>query len=81
MNPIVAKKKKPASGFGARLYALREAAGLTQEELAKRVGVKRLTLIRYESGETEPGYTIIGKLAQALGVEPNQFWSDGADAE
>ena len=30
----------------------RERLGLTQEELAKRLGKNRLTIIRYESGET-----------------------------
>ena len=30
----------------------RERLGLTQEELGKRLGKNRITIIRYESGET-----------------------------
>jgi DNA-binding XRE family transcriptional regulator len=30
----------------------RERLGLTQEEMAKRLGKNRLTIIRYESGHT-----------------------------
>jgi transcriptional regulator with XRE-family HTH domain len=31
----------------------REQLGLTQEELAKHLGVKRLSVIRWENGQTE----------------------------
>ena len=31
---------------------MRERLGLTQEELAKRLGKNRASIIRYESGET-----------------------------
>jgi transcriptional regulator with XRE-family HTH domain len=31
-----------------------ERLGLTQEEIAKRLGKNRISIIRYESGETVP---------------------------
>jgi len=30
----------------------RKGLGLTQEQLAKRLGINRMTIIRYESGES-----------------------------
>jgi transcriptional regulator with XRE-family HTH domain len=55
--------------LGRRIAAERVAAGLTQEELAKRVGVVRKTMVRYENGERDaPFITLIG-IARALGLE------------
>ena len=38
----------------ARIVTLREAAGLTQAELARRVGVNKLTVSRWERGAMRP---------------------------
>jgi HTH-type transcriptional regulator / antitoxin HipB len=37
-------------GFGAALATVRKAAGLTQTELAERVGAERTTIINMEHG-------------------------------
>ena len=37
-----------------RLRALREEKGLTQEKLAKELGVARMTIVCYESGKNSP---------------------------
>jgi transcriptional regulator with XRE-family HTH domain len=39
---------------GARLKKLREAKGLSQEEVAKIIGVGRTTYLKYETGENKP---------------------------
>lgn len=44
----------------------REAAGLSQEELARVSAVSRVSIARYESGKREPTLTIAAKLAAAL---------------
>lgn len=44
----------------------REAAGLSQEELARVSDVSRVSIARYESGKREPTLTIAAKLAAAL---------------
>jgi transcriptional regulator with XRE-family HTH domain len=41
--------------FPGRLRELREAAGLTQTELAEQVGVLRSAVARWERGIREPG--------------------------
>ena len=48
---------------------LREARGLTQEELAKRAGIKRPYVSHLESGvRKNPSLPTLKKLARALGV-------------
>ena len=48
--------------------ALREAAGLTQAELAARVGVTRQTLIAIEAGRYSPTLELAFQLVREFGV-------------
>ena len=57
--------------FGEKLKAARLAAGLTQEELAARCGLKKQSISRYENSEREPNIRIAKMLADALGVSIN----------
>jgi tetratricopeptide (TPR) repeat protein/transcriptional regulator with XRE-family HTH domain len=52
----------------ARLAQRRKAVGLTQEQLAERLGVERTTVVRWERGETQPLPWLRPRLAKALGV-------------
>lgn len=54
-------------GIGANIQATRQAAGLTQEQLAAEVGVSRQTVAKWESGETSPDLEHAAALADALG--------------
>lgn len=47
---------------------LRESAGLTQGELAQKLGVSRITILRWETGENEPRSRHIRDLARILDV-------------
>lgn len=51
-----------------RIRALRKKKGMTQEELARKIGVKRAVISKYESGSIEPSLTQLQKIADALGV-------------
>ena len=53
--------------MGEKLRAAREAAGLTQTQLADKVGVQQRDISRWETGRREPGVLIVKKMAQALG--------------
>ena len=56
--------------YGARLKALREARGLTQEQLAKKSGMDVHVIKWVESGILDPGMGRTARLADALGVNP-----------
>ncbi len=56
--------------FAANLRRLRNAKGISQEDLAYEADVNRTYLSKLEKGVSYPGLEIIAKLADALGVEP-----------
>jgi transcriptional regulator with XRE-family HTH domain len=51
-----------------RIQLLRKQAGLTQVELAGKIGVSKSQFIRYESKNVQPPANIINKLADVLGT-------------
>ena len=58
----------PDFEFGSRLNRLRKDAGLTQAQLGGRIGVTAKAVSQWENGRTEPALSLLGKLADALGV-------------
>ena len=54
---------------GGLLQAAREAAGLSQVELARRAGVTQSVISAYESGARQPSLVTIGRLVAATGAE------------
>ena len=58
-----------------RLREARAAAGWTQAELARRVGVSRKTINTVENGVFVPSTVLALKLAQALGVPVEGLFS------
>jgi transcriptional regulator with XRE-family HTH domain len=57
--------------FGARLRQRREAAGLTQEELASRVGLSSNAVSSLERGTRKHPHTV-RSLADALGLSEDE---------
>jgi transcriptional regulator with XRE-family HTH domain len=57
-----------SKGIPTVLKSLREKAGLTQTELAERLGVYQSMVARWELGKGEPGISMAKPLAEALGV-------------
>lgn len=47
-----------------RLKEAREKAGLTLEELSKRINISKRTLQNYESNKNEPTVSIVNKIAE-----------------
>jgi transcriptional regulator with XRE-family HTH domain len=56
------------NGLGAYVARRREQLGLTQQELAERVGVRRDTIAQIETRTKLPGADVRRRLAAALGV-------------
>jgi len=52
--------------LGERISRLRRAAGLSQEELGRRAGVKAVQISKYERAIYAPRAAILGRLAVAL---------------
>ena len=55
--------------LGKQLKEARAGANLSQEELAKRIGVSRQTISNWENGRSEPDLETLGRIAELLGVE------------
>lgn len=62
--------KQVDNAFGRRLAERRVALRITQEEMARRMGVSRTAYHSWESGTFEPGLDRIRALACVLGVPP-----------
>ncbi len=67
--------------FGERLRAAREAAGLTQAELADTAGIHRVDVNRYERGKFEPSLSVAFRLADALGVRVDDLRGEKNEGE
>jgi transcriptional regulator with XRE-family HTH domain len=65
-------------GFHLRLKRLREAAGLTQGELAERAGMSKGGVANLEQGIRRPEWDTVQALAKALGVDCRAFQDDAA---
>lgn len=68
------------SAFAERLAALLRQRGLTQVELAARVGVTRAAMSRYVSGDREPRFVTLVRIADELGVHVDELLAHDGDS-
>lgn len=60
-----------------RLKRERQLAGLTQAQLAKKVGICQQTVSKHEKSKITPGhFTIIRQYEKALGVSAEDLFPD-----
>jgi len=59
--------------IGARVKALREAAGLSLRDLSERSGVSAPMLSQVERGETSPTLTVAARIASGLDLQLSQL--------
>lgn len=58
---------------GVRIRLIREALGLTQDDLAKRVGLKRVSVANIEIGRQRLLLDSVEDFARALGTSPKHL--------
>jgi len=59
--------------LGERLRSMRSQRGATQQELADRAGISRVSVVRIEAGEQSPRYQTLAALSDALGISIEQL--------
>jgi transcriptional regulator with XRE-family HTH domain len=64
-------------GFGQRLAQLLEEREMTQLDLAARVGVTRAAMSRYVSGDREPRFVTLVRIAEELDVHVDELLGSG----
>lgn len=63
------EKAGRAIRLATEIRALREARGLSQRELAERVGTTQSAIARLEGGNISPSLPTLDKIAEALDAE------------
>ncbi len=58
---------EPEYALIEQILELREQLGLTQEELAKRIGTRQCNISRFENGNSNPSLAFLKKIAAGLG--------------
>jgi transcriptional regulator with XRE-family HTH domain len=59
--------------LGANVRRHRQLKGMTQEQLALEAGMERSYVSDLERGTRNPTVRALGRLAEALGVEPKEL--------
>lgn len=59
--------------IGENIKKAREAAGLTQKELAEKLGISVAMISRWEKGTRNPKMSTLTKIADAIGCDPVIF--------
>lgn len=51
----------------------RKKSGMTQNELAEKLGINRATLSKYENGQIDPTVSQLMKISEILGIPPYEL--------
>ena len=69
-----AKEREEKMDLQISLAAARVNAGLTQEEVAKKMGVTKNTVVAWEKGSSEPKISQARKLSEIYGIPLNYIF-------
>lgn len=62
--------------IGGRIRYLRQSMGMTQEELAKKIGVTTATVSKYELNQREPNLKTLRLLTEILQISADELIKD-----
>jgi transcriptional regulator with XRE-family HTH domain len=62
--------------IGKKLKDLRLRRAMSQRKLAEAAGISQRAIVDLETDRREPHPSTLGKLAEALGVEPSKLFED-----
>ncbi len=62
--------------IGYQIKMNREQCGLTQKELADRIGVTAATITRYEQNKREPKYDVLIRICDVLNIGINNLFQE-----
>lgn len=68
------KNAKLPKALGKRIQKRRKEVGLTQEELADKVGVSRAYMGYIEQGRNAPSLEVLEKIAKVLEISMSSFF-------
>lgn len=62
--------------YGNYIRDRRTKMGLTQEEVAKKLGISQVAYGRYELGLREPNFSLILQISEVLDFRPGEFFDN-----
>ena len=65
------------SKMGLRIKELREKSGMTQTELANKLGLSKSVISAYEKGIRNPSHKILQMIAEIFGASILSFYEKG----
>ena len=77
---ITSPKKEPATDIGGKLREERIRLGMSQKELANKVGLTPSFLSQFENNQVSPSLATFLQICRALGINPGQFLKRGEAA-
>ncbi|MEW6747816.1 MAG: helix-turn-helix transcriptional regulator [Planctomycetota bacterium] len=73
LDRVMPRKVRPGSAFGERLAKLRAERGITQGQLAERIGSSQRAISAYETVAEYPPTAVVVEIAKALKVSADEL--------
>ena len=64
----------PRETNDSHIARVRREKGITQAQLAERLGIKQPMIARWETGKRKPKIETLMRIAKALGVQWTELW-------